>query len=118
MRPPGETGFILIRDNELVQYKADKFPIGAYHGTVPQVFTRNNIELKKGDCLYIFSDGYPDQFGGPNDKKITTKKFKEILLEVHKEPMETQKDIINKYLEDWMGDGEQVDDILVIGIKI
>lgn len=109
---------ILIRDNELIQFKADKFPIGAYQGQVPQLFTRKEIDLKKGDCLYIYSDGYPDQFGGPRDKKLTTKKFKELLLEIHKEPMEKQKELLNVSLEEWMREGEQIDDILVIGIKV
>jgi len=109
---------ILIRDNELLQFKADKFPIGDYKGTRPQVFTREEIDLKDGDCLYIYSDGYPDQFGGPRDKKITSKKFREKLLEIHKQPMETQKEALNAYLEEWMDGTEQVDDILVIGIKI
>lgn len=109
---------LLIRDGELTQYRADKFPIGAYEGRIPQVFTRTELDLKKGDCLYIYSDGYPDQFGGPRDKKLTTKKFKQLLLDIHKEPMEKQKEMLNKSLDEWMGEGEQIDDILVIGIKI
>lgn len=109
---------ILIRDNELIQYRADKFPIGAYEGQLQQLFTRVEIPLKKGDCLYIFSDGYPDQFGGPRDKKLTTKKFKQLLLDIHNEPMEKQKELLNNSLEEWMGEGEQIDDILVIGIKV
>ncbi len=109
---------LLIRDNELIQYRPDKFPIGAYQGRKPQEFTRDEIELKKGDCLYIYSDGYPDQFGGPRDKKLTSKRFREKLLEIHKQPMKAQKEVLNAYLEEWMDGREQVDDILVIGIKI
>ncbi|MCD4770397.1 MAG: serine/threonine-protein phosphatase, partial [Bacteroidales bacterium] len=109
---------ILIRDNELIQHKGDKFPIGAYEGILEQVFTRIEIDLKKGDCLYIYSDGYADQFGGPNDKKLTTRKFKELLLSIHQKPLEEQKEMLNSKLEEWMEGREQVDDILVIGIKI
>ena len=109
---------ILIRDNELIQHKGDKFPIGAYEGILEQVFTRIEIDLKKGDCLYIYSDGYADQFGGPNDKKLTTRKFKELLLSIHQKPLEEQKEMLNRKLQEWMGDREQVDDILVIGIRI
>ncbi len=109
---------VFIRDNELIQYKGDKFPIGAYEGIKEQIFTRVDIDLKKGDCIYIYSDGYADQFGGTDDKKFATKKFRELLLSIHQKPMEEQKEILNSKLEEWMGDREQVDDILVIGIKI
>ncbi len=109
---------ILIRDGELVQYKGDKFPIGAYEGTQPQIFTRQEVVLKEGDCLYIFSDGYADQFGGPEDKKFTTKQFKKLLLEIHKEPCDVQKYLLDKKLDEWKGEREQLDDVLVIGIKI
>ena len=109
---------LLIRDNEVIQYKPNKFPIGAYEGSIPQVFTRAEVDLKKDDCLYIYSDGYADQFGGPLDKKLTTKRFREKLLEIHRYPLEKQKTLLEEYLDEWKADREQVDDILVIGIKI
>ncbi|HUS85952.1 MAG TPA: SpoIIE family protein phosphatase [Bacteroidales bacterium] len=109
---------ILIRNDELLQFRPDKFPIGAYDGYRKQIFTRNDIELKKGDMLYIYSDGYPDQFGGPDDKKFTTKKFKLLLQEINRHPVWEQHEILNTKLEKWMGEGEQIDDVLVIGIKI
>ncbi len=109
---------VLVRDDEAILYKADKFPIGAYEGDRPQIFTRNEVELKEGDMLYIFSDGYADQFGGPDDKKFTTRKFREFLVEIHSSPVARQRELLNEKLEEWMGDNEQVDDILVIGIKI
>ncbi|MGM0463216.1 MAG: SpoIIE family protein phosphatase [Bacteroidota bacterium] len=109
---------IIIRDGELLQYKGDKFPIGAYEGERPQVFTRQEVTLKKGDCLYIYSDGYADQFGGPKDKKFTTKKFKQLLLDIYKEKCDVQKYLLDKRLDEWKGDREQLDDVLVIGIKI
>ena len=109
---------VFIRDGELTQYRGDKFPIGAYEGTRPQIFTKIEKNLKKGDMIYIYSDGYADQFGGPNDKKFTTKVFKQFLLDIHNEPVENQKVLLDNRLNEWMGDTEQVDDILVIGIKI
>ncbi|MEZ5012487.1 MAG: SpoIIE family protein phosphatase [Bacteroidales bacterium] len=109
---------VFIRDGELTQYRGDKFPIGAYEGSAPQVFTRVELDLKKGDMIYIYSDGYADQFGGPDDKKCTTQKFKQLLLDIHGNPLDIQRDMLDRALVDWMGDAEQVDDILVIGIRI
>jgi serine phosphatase RsbU (regulator of sigma subunit) len=74
--------------------------------------------LKKGDVIYIFSDGYADQFGGPNGKKFMANHFRDLLLGVHKHPIDKQKDILNKTIEEWRGPLDQVDDILVIGVKI
>ena len=108
----------LVRDGELIQYKADKFPIGGYMGEKLKTFTRNEIEVKKDDVLYIFSDGYADQFGGPRERKFMVKKFRELLLKIHDEPMQEQEEILNQILEDWRGDVQQIDDILVIGIRI
>ena len=109
---------LLIRNNEIIQFKPNKFPIGIYEGALPQVFTKQDIALKTGDCLYIYSDGYADQFGGTRDKKLTTKRFREKLLEIHQYPLQKQKTLLEEYLEEWKGEHEQVDDILVIGIKI
>ena len=83
------------------------------------------IDVKKGDLLYIFSDGYVDQFGGENDSKIRSAKFKELLMENHKKSLAEQKAALVKFLEEWMNHTDdtgrkykQVDDILVIGIEI
>jgi sigma-B regulation protein RsbU (phosphoserine phosphatase) len=109
---------ILIRDNLPLKYKGDRFPIGAYVEDKSQSFTNNEIELKKDDMIYLFSDGYADQFGGPENKKFFTRRFEELLFEIHKKPLEEQKDLLKSTLYDWMGSNGQVDDILVIGIKI
>jgi len=66
----------------------------------------------------MFSDGYADQFGGPENKKFFTRRFEELLFEIHTKPMEDQKEILKNTLYEWMGSNDQVDDILVIGIKI
>ncbi|MDD2563563.1 MAG: SpoIIE family protein phosphatase [Salinivirgaceae bacterium] len=107
---------VLIRDDEAVVYKADKMPIGIYvKGNIP--FTNNEIELMDGDAIYTFSDGYVDQFGGPNKRKFMSKQFRELLLEIHKNPMEEQHDILDKTLSDWHGELDRVDDVVVMGYR-
>jgi serine phosphatase RsbU (regulator of sigma subunit) len=108
----------LIREGKLLQTKADKFPIGLFLGEEKRKFTNHKIQLQKGDCVYIFSDGYADQFGGPNGKKFMANHFRDLLLDVHKHPIDKQRDILNKTIEEWRGPLDQVDDILVIGLKI
>ena len=73
---------------------------------------------QKGDMIYTFSDGYPDQFGGPNQKKFMIKNFKRMLQEIHMKSMEEQQLIMKKTLADWMAETDQIDDILVIGVRI
>ncbi len=109
---------ILIRDGELIQYKGDKMPIGTVIQGESSKYNNHLIDLKDGDCLYMFSDGYADQFGGPNNKKFLSKRFRDLLFEIHGKPLDEQQQILVKTLEDWMGDVEQIDDIIVIGIKI
>ncbi len=107
----------LIRNNEVIQIKADKFAIA---GFVPDTknYTNHELQLEKGDVIYLFSDGYADQFGGEKGKKFMYKKFRNLLLDVKdKTPIE-QKSILNSTLENWRGIHEQVDDILVIGVQI
>jgi serine phosphatase RsbU (regulator of sigma subunit) len=107
---------LLIRDNELIEYKPDKMPIGSYvKQDIP--FKRNEIELKSGDTFYLFSDGYVDQFGGHDGRKYMKKKFKEFLLVIHKEPLAIQKDMLAMEMKKWMEGHEQVDDQIVIGLK-
>jgi len=108
----------LIRDGELSIIGADKFPIGGFMEEELRQFTSHKIDVYEGDIIYIFSDGYADQFGGPKDRKFMIKRFRELLLKIHKEPMAEQKEILNQIIEDWRGDGPQIDDILVIGIKL
>lgn len=107
----------LIRNGELIQTKANKMPIGIYfRGEKP--FTNNTIKIKKGDILYMFSDGFVDQFGGEQGRKFMAKNFKNLLLSIHKNSMAEQKEILNKELIKWRGSIEQIDDIIVLGIKI
>jgi serine phosphatase RsbU (regulator of sigma subunit)/HAMP domain-containing protein len=108
----------LIREGKLIQYKANKFPIGFRMDDHIQNFTNNVIKLQKGDTFYIFSDGYADQFGGPNGKKYMTGNFRNLLLEASKRPIEQQRDFLNTTIENWRGELEQVDDILIIGVRV
>jgi len=109
--------FYIIRNGELTVYKPDKMPVGKYIG-LEKPFTRSIIALQKGDCIYTFSDGYMDQFGGAKGKKFQSKQLKELFLAHCHKPMRVQKDILSKTLKEWMGPSEQVDDILVIGIRV
>jgi serine phosphatase RsbU (regulator of sigma subunit) len=81
-------------------------------------FSDKTVELQSGDCLYIFSDGYVDQFGGPKGKKFMKKRFKQLLLDNYHLPMTEQKELLDRTYEEWKAGHEQVDDVLVIGIKI
>ena len=106
-----------IRDNHLIKIQGDKMPIGIHVSTISP-FTNNSIPIREGDLIYLFSDGYADQFGGPKGKKFMYRPFQDLLLEIHKEPMERQKELLERKFHDWRGDREQVDDVLVIGLKI
>jgi serine phosphatase RsbU (regulator of sigma subunit) len=105
-----------IQHGEIKELAADKQPIGKTDKPLP--FTTHNIELGKGDSLYLFTDGYADQFGGPKGKKFKYKAMQEKLLAISHQPMAEQKSILDKTIEDWKGNLEQVDDILITGIKI
>ncbi len=107
----------IYRDSELIELKADKMPIGIHtRATIP--FTRHNVDIRNKDMIYSFSDGYPDQFGGPHQKKFMVKNFKNILSNIHTKQVEEQKAILEKTLHEWMAETDQVDDILVIGIRV
>lgn len=109
----------LIRKKELKEIRADRFPIGLFRGEKSKRFTNHRIKLEKGDLIYLFSDGYPDQFGGPLGKKLKYNEFKRILLSIHHLPLSQQKNELDKTIEDWKWKKEeQTDDILIIGIKI
>ncbi len=107
----------LIRKGELIEYKADKMPI-AIHMNDHLPFTNHEIAIEKGDTFYISSDGYADQFGGEDGRKFMSKKYKEMLLQIWDKPMDEQKELLNKAHLDWKGSHEQVDDILVMGVRV
>ena len=102
---------------ELQEIKADRMPLGYYQGKDIS-FVNHDIQLEMGDTFYMFSDGFVDQKGGKEEKKFLSKNFKNLLLEIHDQPMHDQKDILELTLSDWMGDNSQVDDLLVVGVRV
>jgi phosphoserine phosphatase RsbU/P len=108
---------VQVRNKKLIKHKGNRFPIGAFVDNQPQVFTGSEIELNEGDMIYMFSDGYADQFGGPENKKFFTRRFEQLLADISVYPVAEQKEILKNTLYDWMGQNSQVDDILVIGIR-
>ena len=106
----------LIRKGEILETKADKQPVG-FHTGEQKPFTHHEVKLEKGDTIYLFSDGYPDQFGGKKDKKFMMKNFKKLLLSIQDKTMNEQKAILETTMAEWKGDTEQVDDILVMGVR-
>lgn len=109
----------LIRDNKITEIKGDRFAIGLDETNFKeQTFKNHIIPIQKGDILYLFSDGFADQFGGPDGKKYKYRRFRHLLLTLHQLPMEKQHEILENNVIEWRGDQDQVDDILVIGIKI
>ncbi len=111
----------LIRDKngapELTEFKADRMPLGYYQGSF-KTFTNKDIQLEYGDVFYLFSDGFVDQKGGKANKKFLSKNFKNLLIKIHQEPMQEQKKILDKTITNWMGDNAQIDDILVLGVRV
>ncbi|MBI5219962.1 MAG: cyclic nucleotide-binding domain-containing protein [Bacteroidia bacterium] len=107
---------IVIRNNEIIEYDGDPMPIGI-HDRVDIPFTNYEIDVQKSDIVYLFSDGFPDQFGGERGKKYMYKRFKEFLLRIHDKPMAEQRELIEQESVTWRGALEQIDDQLIMGIK-
>ena len=111
-------GLYLIRKGELLEFKADNIPIGRFIGEAYKTFTNHEIITQPDDVIYLFSDGFADQFGGPEGKKIKKSNFKRLLLEIWSLPMEEQREKLYNFFKSWQGELEQVDDVLVIGVRI
>nr|MDA3822188.1 SpoIIE family protein phosphatase [Bacteroidales bacterium] len=107
----------IIRDGEIMEIKADKIMLGPDLGYGRRSFTNNVIELQEHDTVYMFSDGYADQFGGPEGKKFKYRRFRHLLLSIYDKPLEMQQKILDNSIVDWQSSLEQVDDILVLGFK-
>jgi len=105
------------READLTEYKADRMPIGYYQGRDKE-FTNHKIVYEPGDTFYLSSDGFIDQKGGSENKKYMSTRFKKLLLGIQDEPMHDQRLILEKTLSDWMGNNPQVDDVLVIGVRV
>lgn len=108
-------GLYHISENNLVETNPDKQPIGKYAEEKP--FTTKEITLKKGDVIYLYTDGYADQFGGAEGKKYKYKQLKNTLIQIHHESMHNQKNFLHKAFFDWKGSLEQIDDVCLMGIR-
>ncbi|HWY38254.1 MAG TPA: SpoIIE family protein phosphatase, partial [Bacteroidia bacterium] len=108
----------VFSSGQLSELKADKQAISGSTDEEKRPYTNHKKQLQKGDVVYLFTDGYADQFGGPKGKKFKHKQLEQILTEIAHLPMEEQKQILNKRFEDWRGTLEQVDDVTVIGVRM
>jgi serine phosphatase RsbU (regulator of sigma subunit) len=107
----------ICRDKNIIEFKPDKFPVGK-HDRENEPFRLHKVDLMPGDIVYTFTDGYADQFGGISGKKFKIKQLKELLLSIAHLPMNEQKDVVSKTIRKWKKGLDQIDDILVIGVKI
>lgn len=113
----GLSSIVIIQNNELKVVKGDVFPVGGAGG-VTRDFTKKTIDISTPTALYLFSDGYRDQFGGKQGKKFGTKKFYELLDRIHTEQMPRQEAILKDEIRQWMGSQDQLDDMLIMGIRV
>jgi len=105
----------LVRGGELIHYRADRMPVAIHYKMGP--FTLHRIDLQKGDAFYIFSDGFADQFGGPNQRKFMSMQLRETLVALSGMPMLKQGEELNRIFEEWRGDSPQIDDVIMIGVR-
>lgn len=105
----------LIRNNSLIEIKGDKLIIGM--NSTGQAYTTHNVDIKEDDILYIFSDGYIDQFGGSDNKKFMYRRFRYLLTTINRFPVKDQKSVLEDNIRTWMGNNAQIDDMMIIGFK-
>jgi serine phosphatase RsbU (regulator of sigma subunit) len=106
----------LVRDNKLIEYDADNMSIGS--DDIVKPYTNHSVKTAKDDMLYLFSDGYADQFGGEKGKKFKYQQMQQIIVKNNNKSLDLQKHLLEQEFEQWKGGLEQVDDVLVIGIRI
>jgi serine phosphatase RsbU (regulator of sigma subunit) len=109
-------GLYILRNGELMETKPDKQPVGNYENAKP--FTNHTIQLEKDDLIYLFTDGFADQFGGEKGKKYKYKPFKQFLVNLREQPITEHGKLIDKEFDLWRGDLEQIDDVCIVGVKI
>ncbi|MBK8806391.1 MAG: SpoIIE family protein phosphatase [Bacteroidales bacterium] len=107
----------LIRNNKIMTIKGDRFSVGLGNEHIEETFKNNILKLQKDDKLYIFSDGYADQFGGPSAKKMKYRRFRHLLLSIHNLPFPNQMEYLEQHFQTWKGQLEQIDDILILGMN-
>ncbi len=106
----------IVRNSEVIEQKGDRNPIGYY--SKETLFETRILEIKKGDSLYMFSDGYVDQLGGNSLKKFLPRRFRDLLVEINDKPMNERKEILMQKFNEWKGDYQQVDDIMILGLRM
>ena len=106
----------LFRDNELIELKGDSMPVGYYQGK-NEGFRNQEMAFRENDMMYMFSDGYVDQLGGPDRKTYKSKQFKQLLKNIHHKPLAEQKKILESEYEAWKNNFDQIDDILIMGVR-
>jgi serine phosphatase RsbU (regulator of sigma subunit) len=112
---------VIVTNNQAIELKADRMPVGLH--IKMDDFTNEKYQLQKGDCVYLFSDGFQDQMGGPDGRKFMRKNLRDLLVSVHSKPFAEQREILDKTIESWRiaspeGEIDQMDDILVLGFTV
>ncbi|MGZ3932008.1 MAG: PP2C family protein-serine/threonine phosphatase, partial [Bacteroidia bacterium] len=107
---------VIVRNKQIIELSADKMPVG--QGIRTESFTLHRPDLQKNDMLYLYTDGYADQFGGPHGKKFKYKTLNNLLAELSEKPLDEQKQALDKVFDDWKAGLEQVDDVCIMGIRI
>ncbi|MGL5890642.1 MAG: PP2C family protein-serine/threonine phosphatase, partial [Bacteroidia bacterium] len=107
----------IVRRGELIEYRGDRQPVGQHSDGEHRPFTSHTVQLEDNDMLYLLSDGYADQFGGSGGKKFKQLRLKQLLTKISAQPPAEQKQILESNFEEWKGQLEQVDDVLVMGIR-
>ena len=108
---------MLIREGELSLLKGDLFPVGGLNLEISKTFTHQQLTLQPGDMIYLGSDGYQDQFGGPKGKKMTAKRLHEFILDISSYELRFQKILLLQYFNEWKGELPQIDDVCLMGIR-
>lgn len=109
---------LYIQNDTIFEVKGDKYSVGGFQTKAENSYTSHQIDFNIPTAFYIFSDGYVDQFGGIQNRKFMIKNFKNLLLEIHKEPMIKQRQILDQKFEDWKGNNKQIDDVIVVGFQV
>ena len=107
----------IVRNNTIMEIKGNRFSVGLMEDLIGEKFDNYTMDLQKEDMIYLFSDGYPDQFGGDTGKKFKYRRFRHLLLTIHTLPASRQMELLDQSIVQWMGDQEQVDDILIMGVR-
>lgn len=108
---------IIVQGGEFREYKGDRMPIGIHHGK-ENIFTNYKIDVNRGDTIFLFSDGFASQFGGPAGAKYKKANFKDLLAKIYYKPMIEQRNILEMELENWKGSTNQIDDVTILGLRI